>query len=282
MVLTSLKRPADYVLDPKEWWPPLPWRLEKTDIERWPAFCRDLIAQSKSDQPSPGKRIWELIEAERHGAFVEVSKRQPPPRSGETPRADQIILEIEYRKMSVALHHVFRRRDFYNERDFPVIEVPEWSKRILADPEADVDRVALAKRKIFDVSLPKSVSSIHRLQWTNDKYVVMDTNFCRALFNSAFMTFAVTFGSVFTSSLAAFAFARLNWLGRNKVFIAYLGTMMIPSAVTLIPTLILMRNLGWVNTYWGLIVPGIFTAWGTFMLRQFSCRSRATWRTRPC
>ena len=83
------------------------------------------------------------------------------------------------------------------------------------------------------------------------------------------MTTADRAPSSSTSALAAYAFARLEFRGRDLVFVGYLATMMIPSAVTLIPTLILMRNLGWVNTYWGLIVPGIFTAWGTFILRQF-------------
>lgn len=269
MVLTSLKRPTDYLLDPKELWPRLPWRLEKTDIERWPVFCRSLITQGESAEPSPGRRVWELIGTEMHKTFLDVSKRKPSPPRGDKPRVDQIILDSEYRKMVVALHEVFTRRELYNERDFAAVDVPEGSKQVLADPDADVDRLALANRMIFDASYPQFVSPAHRLQWENYKYVVVDTNFGRSLLNSAFMTFAVTFGSVFTSSLAAFAFARLNWVGRDKVFLAYLATMMIPSAVTLIPTFVLMRILGWVNTYWGLIVPGMFTAWGTFMLRQF-------------
>ncbi len=69
--------------------------------------------------------------------------------------------------------------------------------------------------------------------------------------------------------MAAYAFARLNFPGREKLFLGYLATMMIPGAVTMIPVFILLRNLGWVDTYKALILPGIFTAYGTFMLRQF-------------
>ena len=108
-----------------------------------------------------------------------------------------------------------------------------------------------------------------KVYWENYRKVMVETNFARALLNSVIVTFAVTFGQVFTSSLAAFAFARLKFFGRDKIFLGYLATMMIPGAVTMIPTFILLRHLRWVNTYWGLIVPAMFTAYGTFMLRQF-------------
>jgi len=98
---------------------------------------------------------------------------------------------------------------------------------------------------------------------------MVETNFARALFNSFLVTICVTVGQVFTSSLAAFAFSRLEFRGRDRLFLGYLATMMIPAAVTTIPVFILMRYLGWVNTYWALIVPGMFSAYGTFMLRQF-------------
>jgi multiple sugar transport system permease protein len=107
------------------------------------------------------------------------------------------------------------------------------------------------------------------LHWENYRTVMVETNFARALFNSAFITITVTCGQVFTSSLAAFAFARLKFFGRDRIFLGYLATMMIPAAVTMIPVFILLRHLHWVNTYWGLIIPAMFSAYGTFMLRQF-------------
>ena len=105
--------------------------------------------------------------------------------------------------------------------------------------------------------------------WSNYKIVMVEIRFARALFNSFLVTILVTVGQVFTSSLAAFAFARLNFTGRKQLFLGYLATMMIPSAVTIIPLFILFRILGLVNTYWALILPGMFSAYGTFMLRQF-------------
>jgi len=108
-----------------------------------------------------------------------------------------------------------------------------------------------------------------KAHWGNYRKVMVETNFARALFNSFLVTISVTVGQVFTSSLAAYAFARLEFRGRDKFFLGYLATMMIPAAVTTIPLFILMRYLRWVNTYWALLVPGMFSAYGTFMLRQF-------------
>lgn len=87
--------------------------------------------------------------------------------------------------------------------------------------------------------------------------------------NSAIVTILTTLGQLLTCSLAAFAFARLEFPGRDFLFLLYLATMMIPIQVTLIPLYLLMKEFGWINTFAGLIVPGIFSAYGTFLLRQF-------------
>jgi len=93
--------------------------------------------------------------------------------------------------------------------------------------------------------------------------------FAMFFFNSVFAAVCVTFGQVATSAMAGYAFSRLSFPGRDKIFLSYLATMMIPFPVTMIPVFILFREIGWVDTYKALILPGIFTAYGTFMLRQF-------------
>ncbi|OGS18490.1 MAG: sugar ABC transporter permease [Elusimicrobia bacterium RIFOXYA2_FULL_50_26] len=93
--------------------------------------------------------------------------------------------------------------------------------------------------------------------------------FGRFYVNSTIVAIAVTAGQVVTSSMAAYAFSRLRFPGRDKIFFAYLATMMIPGMVTLIPVFILLKTLNWLDTYKALILPGIFSAYGTFMLRQF-------------
>jgi multiple sugar transport system permease protein len=93
--------------------------------------------------------------------------------------------------------------------------------------------------------------------------------FGRFYLNSLFVAIAVTIGQTLTSSLAAYAFARLEFPGRDRVFLTYLATMMIPGAVLMVPTFLLMRWLDWFDSYLALIAPAMFSAYGTFMLRQF-------------
>lgn len=98
---------------------------------------------------------------------------------------------------------------------------------------------------------------------------MMDVNLIKWIFNSIFVASWVTTLQVITSSLAAFAFSRLHWRWRDKVFILYLATMMIPGLVLTIPKYQIMVYFNLVDTYTGLILPMAFSAFGTFMLRQF-------------
>ncbi|MCK4533557.1 carbohydrate ABC transporter permease [bacterium] len=107
------------------------------------------------------------------------------------------------------------------------------------------------------------------VKWSNYVKAWSSIPFGRFYVNSVFVAVTVTAGQVFTSSLAAYAFARLKFPGRDKLFFGYLATMMIPGTVTMIPVFILMKIMGWLDTYKALILPGMFTAYGTFMLRQF-------------
>ena len=93
--------------------------------------------------------------------------------------------------------------------------------------------------------------------------------FSRYYVNSIFVAVAVTLGQMITCSMAAFAFARLKFKGRDALFYLFLATMMIPFNVTMIPGFLVLHWLGWVDTYQALIVPGLASAFGTFLLRQF-------------
>ncbi|GAB1421928.1 carbohydrate ABC transporter permease [Anaerolineales bacterium] len=90
----------------------------------------------------------------------------------------------------------------------------------------------------------------------------------KIFFNSLFVAVVGTFGQLMIASMAAYAFSRMEWRGRDTVFLLYLATMMIPSVVLVIPQFILVSSLGWVNSYSALIIPGLFSAFGTFLLRQ--------------
>jgi multiple sugar transport system permease protein len=93
--------------------------------------------------------------------------------------------------------------------------------------------------------------------------------FGRFLINSTVMVGGITVLQVATSAVAAYAFARLHFRGRDPLFLLYLATLMIPPQVIVIPQFILVDRFGWVDTYQGLIIPQAFTAFGVFLLRQF-------------
>jgi multiple sugar transport system permease protein len=108
------------------------------------------------------------------------------------------------------------------------------------------------------------------IKWDNYAEVFTKANFVQYYWNSIKISSVVTLGQVLTSVLAAYAFAKINFKGRDKIFIAYLGTMMVPFQVIMIPQFILFKYLGLLNhPHLALILPGIFTAFGTFMMRQF-------------
>ena len=90
----------------------------------------------------------------------------------------------------------------------------------------------------------------------------------RMLGNSVLVTSLAVTAQLVTCSLSAYAFARMQWRGRDTVFLLYLATLMVPQQVTITPLFILMQRLGWVDTYQGLLAPAIVSAFGTFLLRQ--------------
>lgn len=91
----------------------------------------------------------------------------------------------------------------------------------------------------------------------------------RLYLNSLIVTSLTVVGVLFTSSLAGFAFAKYRFPGREILFYCILATMMIPFFVTLIPVFYIVRQLGWINTYQGLIAPSLTSAYGIFLMRQF-------------
>lgn len=91
----------------------------------------------------------------------------------------------------------------------------------------------------------------------------------RFFINSVVVTFTVVIAQLFVSSLAAYAFSRLRFRGREPLFALFIGSMMFAGPVTQIPVFLLLRNLGWLDTFAALIVPGVSSAFAVFLLRQF-------------
>lgn len=92
--------------------------------------------------------------------------------------------------------------------------------------------------------------------------------FNRYMLNSALVTIGRTLGQLITCSLAAYGFARFRFPGRNLTFALCLGLLMVPFQAILVPEYILIRNLGWFDTFYALIIPGAFSAFALFLLRQ--------------
>jgi multiple sugar transport system permease protein len=93
--------------------------------------------------------------------------------------------------------------------------------------------------------------------------------FGRFYLNSLFVAVTVTLGQLVTCSMAAYAFARMEFWGRDVLFYLFLGTMMVPAHVTMIPSFMILHWLGLIDSYPALILPGLASAFGTFLLRQF-------------
>lgn len=122
-------------------------------------------------------------------------------------------------------------------------------------------------KKLEDVDKPGLLPPTWHAQNYHD--VFSQIPFAHYYLNSFLIAAWVTFLTVLTSAMAAFAFARLEWKGRNTLFLLYLGTMMVPGVVTMIPNYAIMVKAHLLDTYTGLIVPASFSAFGTFLLRQF-------------
>ncbi|MFZ5993361.1 MAG: carbohydrate ABC transporter permease [Deinococcota bacterium] len=104
--------------------------------------------------------------------------------------------------------------------------------------------------------------------WENFVRAWESAPFGRYLLNSLLVSSVTTLLVVLTSAMAAFAFSRLRFPGQHALFLLALGTLMIPGDVLLIPNFLTIRNFGWVNSYWALIVPFAASAFGIFLLRQ--------------
>jgi multiple sugar transport system permease protein len=119
---------------------------------------------------------------------------------------------------------------------------------------------------IFAVPMQWLPDSLH---WNNYSEAFEVAPFGRYFLNSAIVAASVTATTVFFGAMAGYGFSKFRFPGRDVVFGLVLVTFMIPFPVIMIPLFVLVRNFGWVNTYWGLIIPGALTGFAVFMMRQF-------------
>ena len=106
---------------------------------------------------------------------------------------------------------------------------------------------------------------------TFDNYIEIlgDGRFTRWLINSTLVAVIVTLSNVFFDSLVGYTLAKFRFRGRYIVFIAILSTLMIPTEMLVLPWYLMASQLGWIDSYWGIMFPGMMTAFGTFLMKQF-------------
>jgi len=106
---------------------------------------------------------------------------------------------------------------------------------------------------------------------TLDNYIEIlgDGRFTRWLINSTIVAVIVTLSNVFFDSLVGYTLAKFRFRGRYIVFIAILSTLMIPTEMLVLPWYLMASQFGWIDSYWGIMFPGMMTAFGTFLMKQF-------------
>lgn len=133
---------------------------------------------------------------------------------------------------------------------FPLL----WMVSIAFKPQAEM----------FDMRLVPATPT-----WANFLYVFTEVDFVRYLLNTFVVAAVVTVAALAFHSMAGYALARLRFPGREAIFVAMFATFLVSLPVIIVPLFILVRGLGLLNSYAGLIVPAIFNAFGIFLLRQF-------------
>ncbi|WP_219835337.1 carbohydrate ABC transporter permease [Paenibacillus sp. R14(2021)] len=110
----------------------------------------------------------------------------------------------------------------------------------------------------------------HPWVWSNVHRSLTAMPFDKAYINSAYISVCIVIGQLLTCSMAAYAFAKINFPFRNFFFILFLSMLMVPEQVTIVPLYIILKNFGWLDTHLSLIIPdSLFSAFGVFLLRQF-------------
>ncbi|OLZ66564.1 sugar ABC transporter permease [Streptomyces sp. IMTB 2501] len=122
-----------------------------------------------------------------------------------------------------------------------------------------------------DITSPGWTFFPGELRWGNVRELFGDPSvpFARSLLNSALIAVATTLGTLLLASLAGYGLARIPYRHANKVFYGILGTLLVPAAVTFVPSFVLVSSLGWISTLRGLIIPTLFSAFACFVFRQY-------------
>lgn len=118
--------------------------------------------------------------------------------------------------------------------------------------------------QIYDLRLMPAAPTL-----ANYVKVLSNGDFIRWFLNSSFVSITVTASNVFFDSLVGYTLAKFEFRGKTFIFLAILSTLMIPTEMLVIPWYLMSASLGWLDSYWGIMFPGMMTAFGTFLMKQF-------------
>ncbi|MFV9507108.1 MAG: carbohydrate ABC transporter permease [Oscillochloridaceae bacterium umkhey_bin13] len=252
MFFTALKLPGDVFRSPPRL---LPFSQEQIVIEAesFPLYRVEVDGQTQIlaliDRGSPVVIVASVDDPEQ---IFERAPREARPVGG-FANQESVVIDGQERKLWEIEEAGQTLR---------VFELSRGNRGVFADP-ADPSRTV--ESSLNDATPVEQIS----FATENFSRVLELQSIDRSLTNTMLVTILVVLGQVITSVLGGYAFARLQFPGRDSLFLVYLGTIMIPFVVLIIPMYQLMVIVGWVDRIAALILPWIFTAYGTFLMRQF-------------
>lgn len=254
MIFTSLKTSNDVFRHPPQLLP-LSQNSVELDGEAAPLYRLELDGERR-DFVDTGERV-------RFGFFTTEDLLNV-----DDPRSSQLVTELPLEDAA----ETGRSRSL-GEDDFDIYEVTvdgEVQELHLAYRGSQNLFVSPDDPSVQTYAVERTATRSERIefQWGNYE-AFFDLGLNRALVNTALVTVLVVLGQLITSIFGGYAFSRVQFKGRDSLFLAYLGSIMIPFVVLIIPMYRLMVILDWQNALVSLILPWVFTAYGTFLMRQF-------------
>ena len=261
MLATSVKSPQEAQQAAPIWFP------ERIKPVNWKVAAR-LGAEGGSrwwGGFAPGRSVTLYIKADDPDAGEPRARIPKPPAAFSDPRSESTKIEID--RVADGWQVVLTNT---GEKTFTTIPLTIWIPKEAGEFSAELPPDAIRSQRGF-----------WRLEWVNASpglfgYVFHNYReawhaapFGRYFFVSFFTASMQVLGGLLFATMAAFAFARIRFPGREAVFLLFVATMMIPGEVLLIPNYILLAKLHWLDTFYALIVPWLASVFGIFLLRQF-------------
>ncbi|MEW6581029.1 MAG: carbohydrate ABC transporter permease [Chloroflexota bacterium] len=191
--------------------------------------------------------------------------------NADNPRESTILVEMKLDEATATGEQVTVTGSGDSSASFDAYEVPGQTEPLLLAYRAKLDTfVDPDDPQTVVYAIARTAKAVEKVDFQLSNYdTVFGLNLDRAFINTVLVTVGVTLGQVVTSVFGGYAFARIPFKGRDTLFLLYLGSIMIPFMVLVVPMYKLMVAIGWENRLVSLIVPWIFTAYGTFLMRQF-------------